>query len=183
MGCLILGTVIRIACRLDNTEIQHDVSHEGQQLPRNDSEAIVVEAVGSAAPWLLTGWAEGTEVLATLVFDRMCVSDPRMCSRLRPCGRRLVSADSSPLMVRGELDITVAFPGLSCAMVLVVVVLDLKDYWGRRPCSRVYLTNSIYGRADGHLTLQLHQQRLAAHASAHLTSIRSSNNFVGSASG
>ena len=83
------------------------------------TEAIVVGAVGSAAPWFLTGWAKGTEVefiidtgcqvtiLATSVFDRMYVSDPRMCSRLCPCGRRLVSADSSPLMVRGELDITV----------------------------------------------------------------------------
>ena len=57
-------------------------------------------------------------ILATSVFDRMCVSDPRMCSRLRPCGRRLVSAYSSPLLVQGELDMTVGF---SCAMVLVVV--------------------------------------------------------------
>ena len=42
-------------CRLDNTEIQHGVSYGGQQLPGNDSEAIVVVAVGSAAPWFLTG--------------------------------------------------------------------------------------------------------------------------------
>ena len=118
-------------CSLDNTEIQHGASREGQQLPRNDSEVIAVGAVGSAAPWFLTGWAEGTEVefiinkecqftiLATSVFDSMCVSDPRMCSRLRPCRRRLVLADSSPLLVRGELEMTVVFPGLSCAMVLV----------------------------------------------------------------
>ena len=90
-------------CRLDNTEIQHGVSNEGQQLPENDSEAIVVGAIGSAALWFLTGWTEGTEVefmidtgcqvmiLATSVFDRMCVSDPRMCSRLRPCGRCLTN--------------------------------------------------------------------------------------------
>ena len=31
-------------------------------MPRNDSEAIVVGAVGSAAPWFLRGWAEGTKV-------------------------------------------------------------------------------------------------------------------------
>ena len=89
-------------------------------------EAMVVGAVGSGAPWFLTGWAEGTEVefiidtgcqvtiMATSVFERMCASDPPIQSRLRPCTRQLISADSSPLMVRGELDMTVVFPGLSC---------------------------------------------------------------------
>ena len=49
-----------------------------------DGEAIVVGAVGSAAPWFLTGWANDMEVefmidtgcqvtiLATSVFKRMC---------------------------------------------------------------------------------------------------------------
>ena len=59
-------------------------------------------------------------ILATSVFERMCVSDPRVRSRLRPCGRQLVSADSSPLTVRGELNMTVVFLGLSCDMILVV---------------------------------------------------------------
>ena len=59
-------------------------------------------------------------ILATSVFERMCVSDPLVRSRLHPCGRRLVSADSSPLTVRGELDMTVVFPDLSCDMILVV---------------------------------------------------------------
>ena len=48
-------------------------------------EAIVMGAVGSAAPWFLTGWADGVVVefmidmgcqvtiLATSVFERMCV--------------------------------------------------------------------------------------------------------------
>ena len=88
-------------------------------------------AVGSSAPWFLTGWADGVEVefmidtgckvtiLATSVFERMCTSDPRVRSRLCPCGCRLVSADSSPLTVRGELEMTVVFPGLSCEMMLV----------------------------------------------------------------
>ena len=31
-------------------------------MPRENDEAIVVGAVGSGAPWFLTGWAEGTEV-------------------------------------------------------------------------------------------------------------------------
>ena len=60
-------------------------------------------------------------ILATSVFDRMCGSDPRLCSRLRPCGRRLISADSSLLTLRIELDMTVVFPGPSCDMVLVIV--------------------------------------------------------------
>ena len=66
-------------------------------------------AVGSAASWFLTGWAEEVEIefmidtgcqvpiLATSVFERMCASDSQARSRLRPCGSRLVSADSSPV--------------------------------------------------------------------------------------
>ena len=69
-------------------------------------------------------------ILATSVFERMCVSDPRIWSRLRPCGRRLISADSSPLMVRGELDMTVVFPGLSCTMVLVVASIGSEGLLG-----------------------------------------------------
>ena len=80
---------------------------EGPESPQDSGEAIVVGAVGSAAPWFLTGWGEGVEVdfmidtgcqvtiLATSVFERMCVPDPRVRSRLRSCFRRLVSADSS----------------------------------------------------------------------------------------
>ena len=79
-------------------------------------------AVGSAAPWFLMGWADGVDVefmidtgcqvtiLATSVFERRCVSDPRLRSRLSSCSRRLVPADSSPLTVRGELEMTY-FPG------------------------------------------------------------------------
>ena len=97
-----------------------------------ESEAIVVGAVGTGAPWFLTRWVEGTEVefmidtgcqvtiLATSVFERMCVADPRFRVRLRPCRRRLVSADSSPLLVCGELCMTVVFPGLQCDMTLVI---------------------------------------------------------------
>ena len=47
-------------------------------------------------------------ILATSVFERMCASDPQVRSRLRPCGRWLVSADSSPLTVKGELEMTEA---------------------------------------------------------------------------
>ena len=50
-------------------------------------------------------------ILATSVFERMCASDPQVRSRLRPCGRRLVSADSSPLTVKGELEMTIVFSG------------------------------------------------------------------------
>ena len=48
-------------------------------------------------------------ILATSVFERMCTSNPQVRSRLHPCGRRLVSADSSPLTVKGELEVTVVF--------------------------------------------------------------------------
>ena len=58
-------------------------------MPQDNDEAIVVGAVGSGAPWFLSGWTEGTEVefmidtgcqvniLATSVFERICASDPR----------------------------------------------------------------------------------------------------------
>ena len=81
-------------------------------------------AVGSAAPWFLTGWAHEVEVefmidsgcqmtiLATTIFERMCTADPRVRSRLWPCRSRLVLADSSPLTVKGELELNVVFLGL-----------------------------------------------------------------------
>ena len=146
----------------------------------------MVRAAGSGAPWCLTGWAEGTEVefmidtgcqvtiLATSVFERMCTSDPRVRSRLRPCGRRLISADSSPLMVRGELGMTVVFPGLSCDMVLVVASIGSEGLLGTEalqsclPHQLDLRTGQLW--ADGQSTLQLHQQRQAARVSAHITS-------------
>ena len=96
---------------------------EGLDMLQDNNEAIMVRAVGSGAPCFLSGWAEGPEVefmiatrcqvtiLATLVFERMCASDPRVQSRLRLCGRHLILAESSPLMVRGELEMT-CFSGI-----------------------------------------------------------------------
>ena len=125
-------------------DIPPNIHTKGHKSPQDSGEGIVVGAVGLAAPWFLTGWAEGVEVdfmidtgcqvtiLATSVFERMCVSDPQVRSRLRPCGRRLVSADSSPLTVRGELDMTVGFPGLSCDMILVVARFGSDDLLGTK---------------------------------------------------
>ena len=95
-------------------------------------EAVVVGAIGSAAPWFLTGWAHEVEIdsmidmgcqvtnLSTMVFERMCMLDPRVHSKLRPCRRRLVSADSSPLMVQGQLELSIVFPGVCWDMLFVV---------------------------------------------------------------
>ena len=59
-------------------------------------------AVGSAAPWFLTGWAHEVEVefmidtgcqvtiLATTIFERMCTVDQMVRSSLRPFRRRFV---------------------------------------------------------------------------------------------
>ena len=97
---------------IDNT--LPDPMKEVEQSQPEDGEAIVVGAVGSAAPWFLKGWANDMEVefmidtgckvtiLATSLFERMCAANPQVRSRLRPCGRRLVSADSSPLTVKGN---------------------------------------------------------------------------------
>ena len=110
----------------------------------------MVGAVGSGAPCILSGWSEGTEVefmidtgcqvsiLATSVFERMCASDPRLRSRLRLCGRRLISADSSPLMVQYDC----GFPGLSCDMVLVVASIGSEGLLG----SHAFLISSTFGQ-------------------------------------
>ena len=105
----------------DNTPL--DVWTEDQRLSSEEEEAIVVGAVGSVAPWFLTGWADEVEIefmidtgrqvtiLAASVFERMCASEPQVRARLHPCGRRLVSADSSPLSVKGEIERTIVFSG------------------------------------------------------------------------
>ena len=107
-------------------------------LPVVEPASIIVGAVGSGAPWFLTGWAEGTvefmidtgcpvTILATSVFERMCVADPGIRGWLQPCRRRLVSTDSSPLAVKGELCMLIVFPGLQCGMMLVIASIGRRD--------------------------------------------------------
>ena len=100
-------------------------------------------------------------ILITSVFEQMCASDPRVRSRLRPCSRRLVSADSSPLTVRGELDMTVVFPGLSCEMLGTDALQSCLPHQLDLRMGQLW--------ADCRSTLQLHQQRLSPHAAAYLT--------------
>ena len=62
-----------------------------------DGDAIMVGVVGSAAPWFLMGWTNDVEVefmidtgcqvtiLATSVFDKMCIIHPQVKSGLSPC--------------------------------------------------------------------------------------------------
>ena len=81
------------------TPVSVSVSQADEDMFVEEHETIVVGAVGTGAPWFLTGWAEGTEVefmidtvcqvtiLATSVFERMCAADPLFGSRLRPCRR------------------------------------------------------------------------------------------------
>ena len=139
-----------------------------------ECKAIVVGAVGTGAPWFLTGWAEGTEVefmiytvcqvtiLATSVFERMCAADQLFGSRLRPCRRRLVSADSSPLMVRGELDMFFWVYSVTWRWQLLASVL--KDCWGWRPCNNVCLISSISVRVN----CGLRDTTIASTTSAHI---------------
>ena len=139
-----------------------------------EGEAIVVGAVGSAAPWFLTGWTNEVEVefmidtgcqvtiLATSVFEKMCAADPQVRSKIRPCARRLVSADSSPLTVIGELELDVVFPGLKCIMCCVVASIGSDGLLGTEalqsclPHQLDLRTGQLW--AEGRATLQLHQQ-------------------------
>ena len=153
-----------------------DIRRKDKWPSPEDGEAIVVGAVGSAAPWFLTGWAEEMEIefmidtgcqvtiLATSVFERLCAADPQVRSRLRLCGRRLVSADSSPLTVKGELELTIVFLGLSCDMLFVVASIGSDGLLGTEalqsclPHQLDLRTGKLW--AEGRLTSQLHQQRL-----------------------
>ena len=152
--------------------ILQDLRKEVERAPPKDVEVIVIGAIGSAAPWFLTGWAEDMEVqfmidtgcqvtiLATSVFERMCAANPQMRSRLRPCGRRLVSADSSLLTVKGEQELNVVFPGL----LFVVVSIGSDGLLGTEalqlclPHQLDLRTGQLW--AEGRSMLQLHQQRL-----------------------
>ena len=139
-------------------------------------KAIVVGAIGSAAPWFLTGWAHDVEIefmidigcqvtiLSTMVFQRMCVANPEVHSALQTSRRRLVSADSSPLMVQGQLDLDIVFPGLCCKMLFVVANIGSDGLLGTEALQS-YLPHQLDLRtgqlwADGWSMLKLHQQRL-----------------------
>ena len=118
-----------------------DIRSEDKRPLPEEGEAIVVGAVGSAAPCFLMGGG-GVEIefmidtgcqvtiLATSVFERMCAADPQVRSRLHPCGCRLVSADSSLLTIKWELELTIVFPGLSCDMLFVVASIGSEGLLG-----------------------------------------------------
>ena len=107
-----------------------------------EGDPIMVGVVGSAAPWYLTGWTNDVEVefmidtgcqvtiLATSVFDKICDIHPEVNLGLVPCTQRLVSADSSPLTVRGRINLNVIFPGLRCDMWCVVAEIGTDGLLG-----------------------------------------------------
>ena len=112
-------------------------------------------------------------ILAMTIFERMCTVDPMVRSRLRPCRRRLVSADSSPLTVKGELELNVVFPGLCCDMLFVVANIGSDGLLGNEalqsclPHQLDLRTGQLW--AAGRSTLQLHQQRLIPEVDGFLT--------------
>ena len=112
-------------------------------------------------------------ILSTTVFERMCVVNPTVRSELRPCRRRLVSADSSPLMVQGQLELAIVFPGLCCAMLFVVANIGSDGLLGTEDL-QFYLPHQLDLRmgqlwVDGWSTLQLHQQQLTPELDGFLT--------------
>ena len=141
----------------------------------DEGDPIMVGVVGSAAPWYLTGWTNDVEVefmidtgcqvtiLATSVFDKICDIHPEVKLGLVPCTQRLVSADSSPLIVRGRINLNVIFPGLRCDMSCVVAEIGTDGLLGTEalqsclPHQLDLRTGQLW--ADGRSTLQLHHQR------------------------
>ena len=141
----------------------------------DEGDPIMVGVVGSAAPWYLTGWTNDVEVefmidtgcqvtiLATSVFDKICDIHPEVNLGLVRCTQRLVSADSSPLTVRGRINLNVIFPGLRCDMWCVVAEIGTDGLLGTEalqsclPHQLDLQTGQLW--ADGRSTLQLHHQR------------------------
>ena len=144
-------------------------------------DAIVVGAIGSSAPWLQSsGRAHEVEIsfislirgVNSVIFCQrghvflfvLCFVDPTVRSELRPCRRWLVLANSSPLIVQGQLELAIVFPGLCCDMLFVVANIGSDGLLGSEALQS-YLPHQLDLRtgqlwADGWSTLQLHQQRL-----------------------
>ena len=82
-----------------------------------------------------------------------------------------MSADSSPLTVKGELEITVVFPGLSCDMLLVVASIGSDGLLGTEALQSClpHQLDSRTGQLWAEGRSQLHQQRLIRGAQAFLT--------------
>ena len=141
----------------------------------DEGDPIMVGVVGSATPWYLTGWTNDVEVefmidtgcqvtiLATSVFDKICDIHPEVNLGLVRCTQRLVSADSSPLTVRGRINLNVIFPELRCDMWCVVAEIGTDGLLGTEalqsclPHQLDLRTGQLW--ADGRSTLQLHHQR------------------------
>ena len=167
--------------RLKLSECSLDCSLDSDSEEENE---IMVGVVGSTAPWYLTGWTNDVEVefmidtgcqvtiLATSVFDRMCDIHPEVKLGLKPCAKRLVSADSSPLGVKGRVNLNIVFPGLRCDMWCVVADIGTDGLLGTEalhsslPHQLDLHTGQL--RADGRPTLQLHQQHSPPLASCSL---------------
>ena len=79
---------------------------------------------------------------------------------------------SSPLSVKGEIELTIVFLGLSCDMLLVVANIGSDGLLGTEalksclPHQLDLQTGQLW--AEGRSTLQLHQQRLAPNVKAFL---------------
>ena len=101
-------------------------------------------------------------ILSATVLQCMCVVKPEVRSTLKVCQRRLVSADSSPLTVQGQLELNIVFPGLCCKMLFVVANNGSDGLLGTEALQS-YLPHQLDLRtgqlwAEGWSTL--HQQRL-----------------------
>ena len=98
-----------------------------------------------------------------LGFKRMCEVHPQLKAELVLCTQRLVSADSSPLLVLGRINLNVVFPGLRCDMCCVVGSIGSDGLLGTEalqsclPGQLDLRTGQLW--ADGRSTLQLHQQK------------------------
>ena len=73
----------------DDSNTPFDVGTGEQESPSDIGETIVVGAVGSAAPWFLTGWVDGVEV--EFMIDTRSRPWLRRC--LSECVRLILGCD------------------------------------------------------------------------------------------
>ena len=67
---------------------------------------------------------------------------------LQICRRWLASADSSPLMVQGQLELDIVFPGLCCKMLFVVANIGSDGLLGTEALQSYCHTSWTCGRVS-----------------------------------
>ena len=128
-------------------------------------------AIGSAAPWFLTGWTKDMEVefmidtgcqvmiLAMSVFERMCAAEPQVRSRLRIWPYIIMIAYTSPVChscyLLLYLTILCNMPLASCALMITFCQIYLGLQYKQQTTAQLLLAKlggGVYTPHDSPIT-------------------------------